>query len=448
MFIKAKHANWLFIFLLIFTVGIIAYFNRWVFAYKFEPEYWENYYYESQWNVANSKRVIPDGGVYRYIGYRLVNGENPFNVDYWVPPLGKYWYGWGAKYLGNPYLISFAYYLTAIAIFWLIARLIFKDKSIIILTTLLFALNPLVVEQISKTMLDLPMTIFFMMTILGLYYAVKKQQIAYVILAGLSLGLMAGVKPPYYVPMIAIIGTGWLYIKKVKAWWCFLPTIAVGYLLAYACYFIKHPNPIPFIRLHEKIIEFQKNSSGSHDTFNIFRVIFLNKYKGFWEGGKTITTTNWSVVLPLGTLYMGWVWLKIKKIKADNDKIILLLLLGSLYVVMNLFIDFWPRYLVPLIPIYILLLGYLLRNRPKIIIILIVGMFPSLFFLLFPKPVQFLEDFNSKQAGGFYRETYRMLDSTTTAKFSETNWMKIGKEINNNQGEPVKENNQWRLRIK
>jgi len=52
---------------LIGLILIVSYFNRWIFVYKFEPEYWENYYYTSQWNIPNSKRVISDGGVYRYI---------------------------------------------------------------------------------------------------------------------------------------------------------------------------------------------------------------------------------------------------------------------------------------------------------------------------------------------------------------------------------------------
>lgn len=243
-------------------IGIISYFNRWVFYYRFEPEYWENYYYESQWNVPNSSRVISDEGVYRYIGYRLVNGENPFNVDYWVPPLGKYWYGWGAKYLENPYLISYFFYLISILIFWLLAKNIIKDPKAIYLSVLIFSLNPLLVEQIGQTMLDLPMTIFFMLTILGFLMAAKKNKVIYVIFSGLALGLMAGTKPPYFIPMIGLVGIGWLYVNKVKTWWLLLPSVVSGYLLAYTCYFLKHPNPIPFIRLHQKLLIFKKITGG------------------------------------------------------------------------------------------------------------------------------------------------------------------------------------------
>ncbi len=146
---------------LILIVGIITYFSRWIFFYKFDPVYWENAYYESQWNVPNSPRGIGDEGVYRYIGYRLVNNhENPFNVDYWVPPLGKYTYGLAAKYFSNPYLTSYIYYLGSILLFYLISSLVFSDNRKW-MAVYLFAANPAIADQITTTMLDLPLTFFF-----------------------------------------------------------------------------------------------------------------------------------------------------------------------------------------------------------------------------------------------------------------------------------------------
>lgn len=319
------------IFRLLFVVVIIfiTYSNRWIFSFRFEPEYWENYYYESQWNVPNSKRGISDEGVYRYIGYRLVNGENPFNVDYWVPPLGKYWYGVGAKFLGNPYLISFIYYLISIYVFWLIDKTIIPSERVRRLTLLLFAINPLLVEQMGQTMLDLPMTLFFMLTILFLLKSVEAKETKYGVLAGMSLGLMAGIKPPYFVPMIMMVGLIWLYKNKVKNWWYFLPMILLGYLLAYSCYFVAHPNPIPFIRLHEKVINFQKNNGGNHDLLNIFRTIFLAKYKGHWVGAELIQPENWSAVLPIGFTGLVFLIFNFRKVIKKNKKIILLVILGG-----------------------------------------------------------------------------------------------------------------------
>lgn len=447
MFNKPFSVNQLSIFSLFVAISIVSYFNRWIFSYKFEPEYWENYYYESQWNVPNSKRIISDEGVYRYVGYRLSNGENPFNVDYWVPPLGKFWYGWAAKYLNNPYLISYFYYLISIIVFWFLAKNLIDNFPAVFLSTLLFALNPLLVEQIGQTMLDLPMTIFFMLTILSLLIAARKKNSILVIFSGTALGLMAGTKPPYFIPMIILISLWWLHFKKIKNWWLFLLSVGIGYLLAYTCYFLKHPNPFPFIRLHQKIIEFQKNNKGSHDVLNIFKVIFLGRYKGHWIGAKTIFPQNWSIVLPLGTVGLGWIVLRCRKFIKGDGGIFLLSILGLFYILMNFAIDFWPRYLMPLLPIFVLTLGYLLKNRIILMSLLLLVTLPSLYLFLFQSPDSLLEDFKIKTSNGFYRDTYRMLDSTSQRKFNEYSWKMIEPGLNEKQYKAIKENNQWKILI-
>jgi len=282
---KKKLIHWVILVGLILTVG---YFNRWIFVYKFEPEYWENYYYTSQWNIPNSQRVISDGGVYRYIGYRLVNGENPFNVDYWVPPFGKYWYGVGAKYLHNPYFISFAFYLLSIFAFRLLIRQIFKKETTQWLAVYLWTVNPLIVEQIGQTMLDLPLVLLFILHSYFIFKFSQEKSRKTLITAAIFLGLFAGTKPAYFVPMIGLVDWWWIYQSeknnRVKNLFLYLFFVIGGYVLAYTCYFIAHPNPIPWIRLHEKVINFHKGGGGSHDVLNIFRTIFLDRYKGFWVG--------------------------------------------------------------------------------------------------------------------------------------------------------------------
>lgn len=432
--------------ILLIVVGSISFLNRWIFVYNFEPEYWENYYYESQWNVPNSKRVISDEGVYRYIGYRLVNGENPFNVDYWVPPLGKYIYGFSAKFFHNPYFASFLFYLLSLVVFRLLAKTLIKPKKIQWLTLFLFAINPLLIEQMQQTMLDLPLTIFFMLSIYFLFRSEKDKSLKSIVFSGISLGLMAGTKPAYFVPMIALLSLYYLYkTNKFTKWRFYLPSIVIGYVLSYFCYFLKHPNPIPWIRLHQKIIDFQKNNSGSHDWFNIFRVIFLNKYKGFWLGAKTIKPLNWSVILPAGTI--GLVYPFFAKNK-QNHKIIYLSVLGILYIAMNLFIDFWPRYLMPLIPILILVLGHILKNKSKLIILLLSTSLISLFPLLFPNSLSAEKIFAEKHQYGFYKETYQLLDSQTKQKIDYQQWQQLSLNPNiNKQLKPVKENNQWKFNL-
>lgn len=429
---------------LIIAVLVVSYFNRWIFVYKFEPEYWENYYYNSQWNVPNSKRIIPDEGVYRYIGYRLVNGENPFNVDYWVPPMGKYWYGVGAKYLGNPYLISFGFYL--------ISTLVVLSLTKNWLIVYLWALNPLIVEQIGQTMLDLPMTVFFLSHILLLFKYEKSKSIIHLGISGIFLGLMAGTKPAYFVPMIGLVDWWWIFSSskknKIKYLFYFLFSTIVGYVLAYTCYFIVHPNPIPWIRLHEKVINFQKGNGGSHDVLNIFKTIFLDKYKGFWVGGKEMTVKAWSTVLPIGTILMGYYLFKAKQLFKENGQVLYLSIIGVGYVLMCLTVDFWPRYLVLLMPILTLTVGYFFNKKPWIILIILLSYAPWLGFNFFPNYTDLVNQWEYLANNQQYRETYRLLDNDSRTRINENEWLdKQAIYINANK-ETIKENNEWKFKIK
>jgi len=446
-----KILNWS---ILIGLILIVSYFNRWIFVFKYEPEYWEEYYNASQWSVPNSQRGISDEGVYRYIGYRLVNGENPFNLDYWVPPMGKYWYGVAAKYLQNPYFTTFAFYLLSIFVFALLAKLIFLKDNIRWLAIYLWVVNPVIVEQVWQTMLDLPMTLFFLIHVYFLFKFQNNKSFKNLILAAIFLGLMAGTKPAYFIPMIGLVDYLWIFLNsqknnRFKNLFLYLIFVFGGYILAYTCYFIAHPNPIPWIRLHEKVINFQKNNSGSHDILNIFKTIFLDKYKGFWVGGKEMVVKSWSLILPIGTILLAKNILFFKKTLKQNSQIAYLTLIGTGYILMCLTIDFWPRYLVLLVPILIILVVHFFNKKPLVLVLILIAYLPWLNYNFFPSSVDLINDWNQRITAQHYREAYRLLDKSSQQKIDEKTWLKYWENNKENDllKETVLENNQWRIKL-
>ena len=66
--------------LIILCIGFILYYSKQVFHYQYDPEYQENLYYHSQWNYPGSARGISDGEIYKFVGYKLVQGENPYLI--------------------------------------------------------------------------------------------------------------------------------------------------------------------------------------------------------------------------------------------------------------------------------------------------------------------------------------------------------------------------------
>lgn len=447
-----KLIRWIILIGLILTV---SYSNRWIFVFKYEPEYWEEYYNASQWSVPNSSRVISDDGLYKYIGYRLVTGENTFNVNYWIPPMGKYWYGVGARYLQNPYLISFIFYLLSILVFGLLSKLIFKKDNTRWLAIYLWTINPFIVEQIWQTMLDLPMVLFFLVHVYFLFRFKKEKSIKNLILAGIFLGLMAGTKPAYFIPMIGLIDWWWILTiqktKRVKSLFLYLLFVIGGYILSYTCYFIVHPNPIPWIRLHEKVIDFQilNSQSGNSDVLNIFRTIFLDKYIGFWVGGKEMIVKSWSLILPIGTILLAKNILFLKKTIKQNPQIIYLSLIGVGYLLMCLKIEFWPRYLVFLIPILIILVVNAFANKPLFLILMLIAYLPWLKYNFLPDSKTIIEEWSQEINDQHYREAYRLLDKNSQQNISENTWIKYWENNKNDTlpKEPILENNQWRIKL-
>lgn len=436
--------------ILVAIIFTFAYFSRWVFSYHFDPIYWENAYYESQWNIPNSPRGIGDEGVYRYIGYRLVNnGENPFNVDYWVPPLGKYTYGISAKFFNNPYLTTFTYYLASVLVFYLISKQLFSYPYHWI-STILFAANPMIVNEIQTTMLDLPLTFYFLLFLYFFIRYLSSNNNLILYISALSLGLMAGIKPPFFIPMFALVSMIFLFKnKQINKIPLFIIFVISGYILAYFCYFIKHPNPIPFIRLHQKIIEFQKNSAGSHDLINIFRYIFTSEYRGFWVNAKSYWPNNWSIVLPIGVISAVLVIYRYFKNKKMPSWLIFSASISILYLSMNLLMDFWPRYLVPMTPLFILISLYFLGKNHFFSSLIFISYLPFLYLFFFPNSTEFVDSFKSLYQSGFYKDTYQKLDSTSKQNFDLSQWQKFSmiNKYSDQKLQTIKENNQWRIRV-
>jgi|GEM_PF-5085140 len=411
--------------LLIFgTLAVIGFCFRWTFVYKFDPVYWENFYYTSQWNIPNSQRVIGDEGVYRYIGYRRVNGENPFNVDYWVPPMGKFFYGLSAKYLSNPYWTSWGWYLLLLIAIYGISK---SWWAVLILMT-----NPLIVSQIGLTMLDLPQAVM----LAGQIYFILSGNY---VLSGLFLGLMMGIKIGYFGPVIVVIGTCYLwkrtksFIEVIK----YLIAVPLGYTLSYFCYFAVHPNPIPWIRLHEKIITFWKNSGASPNPINTVGYILINKYNQVLEGGRVwMSAREWTLLLPISLC------ITFKELWSKNDKQKYLSLVAMGWIILCLLIDFWPRYLISVVPVLtIVTVNFFEKHKQWLWVILLMNLW-GLRAVLNPTLEPEIRQVERSIKYKTYKEIYQMGSSSFKMRFKEEGY---GTNLDWEKMKIIykKENNKW-----
>jgi hypothetical protein len=411
--------------ILLFLIGLITasllFFSRQIFFFRYDPEYFENYYYNSQWNVPQSTRGISDGELYKFVGYRLAEGENPFNINYEVPPFAKHLYGLAEKTIGNPYWISLGFYLlTGLGVYFL-AWEFFKNRTTSLLGVLLFVSTPFVGTQIKETMLDLPLTALFFGNALFLVRYFKRSKTADMLLAGIFLGLATGTKIGVYTPLTLLLGLVLVAFssRKIKSTFLYLISAGAGYVLSFSSYFLHHPNPIPWLRLHEKPLGFYLDSTGGNvDYLNQWKGIFLNTYRGFWVGASGGGLGDWSLVLPIGVI-MCLTLLVIGLKKKDYSWIYLTLFsLGVLAV--NTLIPFWPRYIMPLIPLFIVFILFAFRKFTPLILILaflnLTILLPTLTVRNLPGHSEAVSRFLNTRA---YRELFRSIDQESRTKYPE-----------------------------
>jgi len=407
--------------LIVLIIAVVLFFSRQIFFFRYDAEYFENYYYNSQWNVPQSTRGMSDGELYKFVGYRLVQGENPFNINFETPPFAKHLYGLAEYAVGNPYWISLGFYvLTAVAIYLLSLEL-FASKTTALLSVLLLVSTPFITSQIRETMLDLPLTALFLIHALFLVRFFKRFKVKDLIIAGIFLGLATGTKIGIYTPLTLLLGLVIVILssKQIKNIIYYLVSVATGYVLSYSSYFIHHPNPLPWLRLHEKPLSFYLNGTkNTVDYYNQWRGIFLNTYQGFWVGGEKTGLGDWTIILPLGVILVIYVlYLGLKR--KDYSWIYLTLFsIGVLAV--NTFVSFWARYLMPIVPILILFILYVFRKVIPVILLLVILnltiLIPTMTANNLSGHSVAVERFLNTRA---YREMYRSIDKATKIKYPE-----------------------------
>lgn len=412
-----KIPNRVLVFLVLVTVGFVIFHSRQIFYFNYDREYSENLYYHSQWNIPNSNRGISDGLLYQFVGFRLAQGENTFYLNYETPPFGKYLYGLSEYFFNNPYWVSLFLYLGVIAVFYLLARHLFKNQKLALLTLILFTTTPFIATQVRDTMLDLPLTAFFLIHVFFFVKFLDKPKPVLLGLAGAFLGLATGTKIGVYSPWVILLGLPLIFwaSKKAHKYYprivnpvFYLASVFAGYCFAYISYFIHHQNPIPWIKLHQKQLDFYLSPQSQVDYLNQWKGIFLNTYHGFWQMDK-ISLGDWSPVLPLGVL--AAISVLVLALKRREKPWIYISGITLIFVIVNTFITFSPRYLMPAVPGFVLLIAYFLRKYWWVLIILSLLNLP--FFINSMTSKNYAG--NSEAVGNFiakraYRELYRSID--------------------------------------
>lgn len=344
--------------------------NRNSFLSVFDTRYWGERYQRSQWAKGyEATELMGDAELYAYAGWRQVKGDDPTEINAEVPPLGRYLLGFSILIFGNQNIISPILGIILLWITYLISREILGKTNWALLPILLLSLDKLFKENLTTSMLDLPLAVFMA---LAFYFLIKAREnrrlypAVAVCLAAISATKM-------YLLGFALTATIGLYLlfclivfHLPDIFWFFasLPIFILAYCGFYIVYFINGNNLLDFKYLHFWIRHFAWVRVDNYPKGEIFKILLFGRWLTWWEGLKQIKVNQWNIFWPVS--FLGSLFITPQSlIKKDYPLLVLLLWIFSSLAVFSVGVPY-PRYLLPiLLPLYILLT----YNTKKLILI-------------------------------------------------------------------------------
>lgn len=254
-------------------------------------------YSNSQYILGEAGEKIDDETLYLYAGMVYAHGENPVEVNFEHPPLGKYLWGWSWRYFGNPYFLNPLVVLLALLMFYLLGRQLgLPDWTLIVGQALLIIL--LQPSSLLRSLLD---TQLFALSLTFFVLLFSKLPPLYrSLLGGVVLGMLASIKYPLpnLLPFILVLGLLSTTMKKRYFLPLSLIVAALVYLLSYWAYFASGKNLLDWFSFEKYRLSWWLNDRAQR-FYLIWQVLFLGKSHAWWQGGGWHDDGGWSPILPI-----------------------------------------------------------------------------------------------------------------------------------------------------
>lgn len=254
-------------------------------------------YSNSQYILGEAGEKIDDETLYLYAGMVYTQGENPTEVNFEHPPLGKYLWGVSWKYFGNPYFLNPLVVFLALLMFYLLGRQLgLPDWTLIIGQALLIILlqpSSLIRSLLDTQLFALSLTFFVLIfSKLSLFWRS--------LLGGIVLGMLASIKYPLpnLLPFVLVLALFSTTIKKRYFLPLSLAVAALVYLLSYWVYFASNHNLLDLIAFEKYRLSWWLNDRAQR-FYLIWQVLFLGKSHAWWQGNGWHHDGGWSPLLPL-----------------------------------------------------------------------------------------------------------------------------------------------------
>lgn len=362
---KKKLAELIISFFLLFTILFlllsIILRNLKNYQKKFDSEKLANIYNQSQFvkNPKDRKSFIADHDLYAYAGWHyLKTGKlNSINIEH--PPLGKYLIGLSVFIFDNQNIGQIFWGILFLFLLYKLSFKVLKHKPFALLVVLFFCQEKLFQNQLSYSLLELPLAVFLLMFLLLIQAKNKKNKKWFLMLKGVILGAISSIKYPTTALVAFITLISFYYIKKEvgvakKLFVIGLTGFAV-FLLAYLPFFMRNPHLSSFYNLQLKALKIHLSHVPEYPKGQVFNVLFFNRWLAWWGEKSYLKTDFWNFLWPILTINFFVSLFRFKK----NLLINLWTLFYLLFLSSRLF---FPRYLFTILPFFYLQLCYNLER--------------------------------------------------------------------------------------
>lgn len=350
-----KRIIWWFLFIiLIGKLTVFVFDNKSFFLRSFDPAYFADLYSKSQYVLGSkSQGGIGDDGLYAFAGYYyLFSGGDVSSVNFEHPPLGKYLIGLSIFLFQNENVINLIYFGILLFTLYRLARSIHFSSLQAIGSVLLFSLDPLFLDHLLRSQLDLPFTLFFT---LGVYFFLKGLKKAkFLFWSHLFWGMAFATRffPVFVLLYLYLLGIILFHKKKfLSAFFISSLFVPLIYLVSHISFFVYHPSFVEFLRHKKWMLAW---FIGTPVVFgNIWRNIFTGTYID--SVGKLVSNEHWNILLPIiFILSLGSIVPLFLKQGRREEKILCGLSIGYL-VYLTVATGGLQKFLMPIYPAIILL---------------------------------------------------------------------------------------------
>jgi hypothetical protein len=306
--------------------------------------------------------MMQDDELYTLAGYRYLTGSHPAAINFELQPLTKYIFGLAVVFFRNAAIVQPLFLFGILGLTYVLGKpLVGKHLSLIPLLVILF--DPLVRFQLSHAYLDLSATFFFLLFLFVFSHCSKKLG-----LIGLTIGLTALAKS--FTHGLLVFGTVILVshplkpsrIKQLGV----IMIISFGvYVLGYGLYW-HHHSVSDFIDLHLQILKLYAGYVPEYPKGEIFRIIFFGEWRKWFDDYGLAQVGEWWLFWPLG--FLSQVALSVMAIRRKLPKNMTPILVFSwLYVASISSRLVFPRYLIPLNPLWGIFVSFIIASTIRLL---------------------------------------------------------------------------------